>query len=142
MALLNRIKELCKAKGVSQRKMEQDIGISNGASSKWENSSPSIEIIQKLSAYFNVSIDYLMTGGTNSDIIPLTTKDETDIAKRLENTLSVLDTQEALMFSGEPLDDTTRELLKVSLENSIRIAKVNAKQKYTPKKQRIGCDSY
>ncbi|RKI44414.1 XRE family transcriptional regulator [bacterium D16-51] len=136
MALLNRIKELCKAKGVSQRKMEQDIGISNGASSKWENSSPSIEIIQKLSAYFNVSIDYLMTGGANSDIIPLNTKDETDIAKRLENTLSVLDTQEALMFSGEPLDDTTRELLKVSLENSIRIAKVNAKQKFTPKKYR------
>ena len=36
MALLDRIKILCKEKGVSQRKMEQDIGISNGASSKWE----------------------------------------------------------------------------------------------------------
>ena len=127
---------LCKDKGVSQRKMEQDIGISNGASSKWENSSPSIEVIQKLSAYFDVSINYLMTGETNSDIMPLNTKDENDIAKRLENTLSDLDTQEALMFSGEPLDDTTRELLKVSLENSIRIAKVNAKQKFTPKKYR------
>ena len=42
--------------------------------------------------------------------------------------------QEALMFSGEPLDDHTRELLKASLENSIRIAKINAKEKYTPKK--------
>lgn len=136
MTLLNRIKMLCKDKGVSQRKMEQDIGISNGASSKWENSSPSIEVIQKLSAYFDVSINYLMTGETNSDIMPLNTKDENDIAKRLENTLSDLDTQEALMFSGEPLDDTTRELLKVSLENSIRIAKVNAKQKFTPKKYR------
>lgn len=136
MTLLNRIKMLCKGKGVSQRKMEQDIGISNGASSKWENSSPSIEVIQKLSAYFDVSINYLMTGETNSDIMPLNTKDENDIAKRLENTLSDLDTQEALMFSGEPLDDTTRELLKVSLENSIRIAKINAKQKFTPKKYR------
>lgn len=136
MTLLNRIKMLCKDKGVSQRKMEQDIGISNGASSKWENSSPSIEVIQKLSAYFDVSINYLMTGETNSDIMPLNTKDENDIAKRLESTLSALDTQEALMFSGEPLDDTTRELLKVSLENSIRIAKVNAKQKFTPKKYR------
>lgn len=27
------------------------------------------------------------------------------------------------MFSGEPLDDNTRELLKASLENSITIAK-------------------
>ena len=31
MALLDNIKLLCKEKGVSQRKMEQDIGISNGA---------------------------------------------------------------------------------------------------------------
>ena len=32
--------------------------------------------------------------------------------------------------------DETRELLKASLENSIRIAKINAKQKFTPKKYR------
>ncbi len=50
MSLLDRVKLLCKEKGVSQTKMEKEIGISNGASSKWKNSSPSIEIIQKLSA--------------------------------------------------------------------------------------------
>lgn len=65
----------------------------------------------------------------------LTAKDEKDIAKRLEAALEDLENQqEALMFSGEPLDDHTRELLKASLENSIRIAKINAKEKYTPKK--------
>lgn len=135
MALLDNIKLLCKEKGVSQRKMEQDIGISNGASSKWGNSSPSADVLQKLSSYFNVSINYLVTGKNDSDIISLNTKDEKDIFKRLENTLTALDAQEGLMFSGEPLDDTTRELLKASLENSIRIAKINAK-KFTPKKYR------
>lgn len=65
----------------------------------------------------------------------LTAKDEKDIAKRLEAALEDLENQqEALMFSGEPLDAHTRELLKASLENSIRIAKINAKEKYTPKK--------
>jgi len=137
MTLLEKTKVLCKSKGVSQRKMEQDIGISNGASSKWANSSPSMDVLQKLSKYFNVSTDYLMTNDSISDTISLNTKDENDIAKRLEHTLSALDTQEALMFSGEPLDDTTRELLKLSLENSLRIAKVNAKQKFTPKKYRV-----
>ena len=44
--------------------------------------------------------------------------------------------QDGLMFSGEPLDDQTRELLKASLQNSITIAKINAKQKFTPKKYR------
>jgi len=133
MELLDRIKILCKEKGVSQRKMEQEIGISNGASSKWENSSPSIEVLKKVSSYFDVSINYLITGETTSTA--LNTKDEKDIAKRLENTLSDLDSKESLMFSGEPLDDTTKELLKASLENSIRIAKINAK-KFTPKKYR------
>ena len=135
MALLDNIKSLCKAKGVSQRKMEQDIGISNGASSKWGSSSPSADVLQKLSSYFGVSINYLVTGKDEPDTISLNSRDEKDIAKRLENTLTALDAQEGLMFSGEPLDDTTRELLKASLENSIRIAKINAK-KFTPKKYR------
>lgn len=67
----------------------------------------------------------------------LNKKDEKDIAKRLEQTLDQLESdQDGLMFSGEPLDDQTRELLKASLQNSITIAKINAKQKFTPKKYR------
>lgn len=135
MSLLDRIKQLCKEHGITQRKLEQEIGISNGASSKWEVSSPSIEVMKKLSSYFNVSIDCLMTDKPDSDIMIPDTKDEKDIARRLENTLSALEAQEGLMFSGEPLDDTTKELLKASLENSIRIAKINAK-KFTPKQYR------
>lgn len=46
------------------------------------------------------------------------------------------DGKEALMFNGEPLDDESKELLKQSLENSLRMAKVIAKRKYTPKKYR------
>ena len=42
------------------------------------------------------------------------------------------------MYNGEPLelDDITRELLRNSLENGLRIAKIKAKEKYTPKKYR------
>lgn len=63
----------------------------------------------------------------------LSAKNERDIAKRLEHTLADLENQqEALMFSGEPLDDETRELLKSSLENSLKMGKIIAKQKFTP----------
>ena len=73
----------------------------------------------------------------SSKTIELNKKDERDIAKRLEQTLDQLDSdQDGLMFSGEPLDDQTRELLKASLQNSITIAKINAKQNYAPKKNR------
>lgn len=59
MDLLDNIKLLCKEKKVSQRRLEQDLGLSNGASSKWSKSSPSTEVLQKIANYFNVSIDYL-----------------------------------------------------------------------------------
>lgn len=69
MTLLDRVKALCKDRGISQGKMEREIGISNGASSKWKSSSPSLEILNKLSNYFGVSVDYLMNGeeSNNSD---------------------------------------------------------------------------
>lgn len=67
----------------------------------------------------------------------LTEKDEKDIEKTLQDTLNQLESeQNGLMFSGQALDDGTRELLKISLENSLRMAKITAKKKFTPKKYR------
>ena len=67
----------------------------------------------------------------------LTEKDEKDIEKTLQDTLNQLESeQNGLMFSGQALDDETRERLKISLENSLRMAKITAKKKFTPKKYR------
>ncbi len=66
----------------------------------------------------------------------LSPKDERDIAKKLEETINQLDSHDDLMFDGGALDDETKELLRASLENSLRIGKINAKKKYTPKKYR------
>ncbi|GLG01796.1 hypothetical protein Alches_18360 [Alicyclobacillus hesperidum subsp. aegles] len=59
---------------------------------------------------------------------------ERDIARELERIMESLDSDTALAFDGEPLDEQDKELLRVSLENSIRIARQLAKQKFTPKK--------
>lgn len=62
MEILERIKKLCAEKGINLTKLEKEIGISQGAAYKWKNSSPSLEVLDKLSNYFNVSVDYIMTG--------------------------------------------------------------------------------
>jgi len=133
---------------------------------KTGRATPKTATMQKIADFFEVSLDWLtgnsdfrtkeewlqhLDNTTNLEQLKkdvaeakklnklneLNKRDEQDIAKRLESALVDLEnSQEALMFSGEPLDDETRELLKASLENSIRIAKINAKQKYTPKKYR------
>ena len=133
--------QLLQKHGISAYKVSKETGITQTSLSNWKagRSTPNAKSLQKIADYFGVSLEYLMTGKEKSEIetTPLSRKDEKDIAKRLETALADLeDSQNALMFSGEPLDDETRELLKASLENSIRIAKINAKQKYTPKKYR------
>ncbi len=64
----------------------------------------------------------------------LTPKEERDIARDLEKMLSNLESKEALAFNGEPLDEETKELMRISLESSMRMGKQIAKQKFTPKK--------
>lgn len=65
MAALEIIKELCEEKGVTIKKMEQDIGISANSSFKWKARTPSAENLLKLSEYFGVSTDYILTGEDN-----------------------------------------------------------------------------
>ena len=132
MTIKERIRFLSKSNGISLPVLEETLGFGAGTISKWDKSTPSADKLNAVAKYFNVSMDYLLNG---IDEDGLSEKDNKDIEKRLEKTLSDLENiQDALMFSGEPLDDETRELLKISIENSIRIAKINAKEKFTPKK--------
>lgn len=146
-----RLKQLRKEKKVSQKTLADTLFISQQAIAKWESdkSSPNPETVRKIAEYFNVSTDYLLEVDSENKKAPpqsdgtfdpeLTEKDELDISKRLNAVLEDLgSTGEALMFDGEPLelDDETRDALIKSIENSIRMGKLIAKQKYTPKKYR------
>ncbi len=53
-----------KKKGYSQLKVAMDLNISREAISYYENGlrCPNLEMLVKLSSYFNVSIHYLITG--------------------------------------------------------------------------------
>ncbi len=62
MTLYERIETLRNSKGISQGKLEKELGFSNGSYSKWKNSTPTPDRLQKVADYFNVSINYLLTG--------------------------------------------------------------------------------
>lgn len=53
-----------KEKNLNQLKVAMDLNISREALSHYENGKrePSLDMLKKLSDYFNVSIDYLITG--------------------------------------------------------------------------------
>lgn len=99
---------------------------------------PTLLMIEKIAKAMKKSknelleeIGYLNKAGQTS----LSSKEERDIARDLEKTLEDLENSEdALMFDGEPIDEHTKEMIRISLENSMRMAKQLAKQKFTPNK--------
>ncbi len=114
------------------------IGISRSYLGDIENGRilPNNDILLKIATALEVDIsEFDDENLPQSKDIPLNKKDEVDIARTLNRTLDSLESaQDGLMFDGIPIDDETRELLKISLENSMRLAKQIAKQKYTPNK--------
>lgn len=141
----DRFEQLCKLKGVKPGRACTDMGLSRSLSAKWKNmgtKKPSAEVLEKMSSYFGISINEILD--EDSDFVSpetqkaptLNKKDERDIARMLEETLNLLESSDALMFDGEPLDQDSMDLLKTSLQNQYTLAKKIAKQKFTPKKYR------
>lgn len=129
--------QLLKQYGCKAADVARATGINQTVFSEWKKgkSNPKTDKLQLIADYFGKSIDYLITGKESEEKDPvLTTKDERDIAKKLSSTIDQLEAGDGLMFDGEALDAETKELLKISLENAIRTAKITAKKKYTPKK--------
>ena len=58
------LKKLRKQKNLSQLKVAMDLAVSREALSYYENGkrSPDVDMLVKLSRYFNVSVDYLIFG--------------------------------------------------------------------------------
>lgn len=138
MTVFERIEQLRKAQNLSQGKLEKELGFSNGSISKWRNSTPTYERLQKVADYFNVTVDYLMTGEDSSDKkeVTLTPRDERDIKKDLDNIMEKLSSGEdgPASYNGEELDPEAAELFRDELEIALRRLKIINKEKYTPKK--------
>lgn len=143
----DKIKKLRKDCKITQTELAEAVGLRQSAIGMIERNKngASPDKLKLIADFFGVTVDYLLSENEdNKEInieevkdIKLSKRAEKDIEKALQQTLEDLsNTQDGLMFSGEPIDDETRELLKISLENSMRLAKQIAKQKYTPKKYR------
>ncbi|MEY9980357.1 helix-turn-helix domain-containing protein [Lysinibacillus sp. RC79] len=140
MSLVKRIKLLCDERKVTFAEVEREINISNGQIRRWDNVSPKSETLQKVADYFDVSTDYLLGRTDEKRYYDLTDKDELAIQRELKKIINDEDVDNAFAaFDGrilEELDEEDRELLIASWENTLRLTKRMAKQKFTPKKYR------
>lgn len=58
--IYDKIKELCKEKGMSVNAVEKKAGLSKGAISKWNNSTPSVKNLNSVAKILKVKIDKLL----------------------------------------------------------------------------------
>ena len=58
--IYDKIKEICKSKGISVASVEKEAGLSNGTISKWNSSSPTIENLNAVAKVLNVTVDSLL----------------------------------------------------------------------------------
>ncbi len=100
-----------------------------------------LSTLKKLAKLIGCTIDDMAFNNMNSKVetkapsIPLTPRDERQIAADLEKMLADLDNQQDMAAMGGTVEDEDdRELLKTSLQATMRLAKKIAKEKYTPKK--------
>lgn len=139
MGLYEQIRDIAKSKGYSVNKLEKELGFARSSINKFNKNKPSVEKLQQIADLLEVSLDYLLSN-TDETIkekaTELTTRDERDIAKDLNNIMEKLTSGEAgpASYDGEPLDPEAAALFKDELEIALRRLKLINKEKYTPKK--------
>lgn len=145
MSTGERIRNTREDMDILQQELADAVGINVSVLSRIEKGIRQVrdDELVKIANKLHVTTDYLL-GRTNSpneislSQPALTNRDERDIQKKLQSILDDLDPDTGLAFYNgqEPMDNETRDLIRSSIENSLRTAKQLAKAKYTPKKYR------
>lgn len=105
---------------------------------------PSIDTYAKIARAMNMTAEELLAKAKGEDVaIPapaaepmgLTARDERDIERRLDAIMNDLAPGTGLAFyDGKELTEKERDLLRISLKNSMELVRSMAKERFTPKK--------
>ena len=140
--LREKIIKLREERDCSQAELARRINMNNTALNKVEKGTRKLSSseLSELASVFNVTTDYLL-GRTPTP--QFTRRDERDVQKTLEEMFNGLSDKNALSYmknGDQEIDEEDAELLRTSLENAIRMSKILAKKKFTPKKYRKNDD--
>ena len=135
MSRVEKIEELCKGKNTNLAQLERELAFGQGTIRKWANSSPSVDKLQKVADYFEVSLDYL-NSGEQKETPTLTLKDERDIKNKIDEILDMMASQKGLMFDGDPLTPEALQSIRSAMELGMTAATIKNKEKYNPNKNK------
>lgn len=132
----NRLSELRKQNNLTQKELAEKFDLTPKAISFYElgQREPDIDTVIKLAEFFHVTTDYLLGKSSHPQ---LTRRNELDIEKELEDMKKQLEEGTLRMdLGGEPVDEEIMKFIIDNMENTLILAKIKAKEKFTPKKYR------
>lgn len=121
--LASRIKGLRKERKKTQSDISKLLGVLRTTYGEYERGKilPPMDRINKLADYYSVSVDYLI--GNTDDSTGKQAK-KIDVSESVREILDSLQNDRSeLTFYGQTLDQTSREFLITSLENSLELAR-------------------
>ena len=128
-------KQLLQKYGVTSYEVAKKAGVTQTALSNWKagRSTPKAETLQKIADYFNVTVDYLLTGkeaeiNDESDMKPI---DDLDIAKKIEAVIGDINDKDTspLYYKGEKIDEKSLAVLALTLENAMKQVEIMREKK-------------
>ena len=99
MQFSSRFKQLCKERGITQKKALEEMGFHRNATQRWADGSPSTDAVLKIADYFNMSTDEVL--GVETKKTP-TQEGERDYL--------------AIMNAFDKADESTREAILLLLK--------------------------
>lgn len=118
--------KLCNERGITPYKFCKDTGVRTSTISTWKSKGSIVGTIlaKKICEYFDISMDYLMTGKeaeatADSKIKPIIEK---DIAKKIDEIIGDMNDPNTspLYFNGEKIDEKSLAVLALALENAMK----------------------
>ena len=123
ITMSNNLKKYLKINNISRNQLSESLGISYSTISDWINGKayPRIDKIEMMANYFGIE---------KSDLVEdkSTKYENQDISTMVDDLMNNLNSTQTLMFKGEPMDETTKELVRASIEQAARIAMARHKQ--------------
>ncbi len=113
--IVERVKRLCKEKGVTVAQMQRDLGFKKGGVYKWNEFKPSTPAVQKMSAYFGKSMAYILDGEDGLEA-------EFDIKSELNRILLLLKDNPNIVYGDSQVSELSKQILIDNIQNTIGVA--------------------
>ena len=157
---IDNLKVACAKKGTTPTALLKSMGMSTSSVTAWKKGvEPSIGTVYKIAQKLGCDPSDLLVGWSvgrlddynagyvdrmekdwaeegNEKAPILTKKDGRDIARDLEAFVRKMETNEALMFDGNPMSEEARESILAAMKLGLEAAKSKNKARFTPKKYR------